>query len=811
MLFSYIKTSWRNLLKHKGFSFINITGLAIGLSCFLLIALYVADELSYDRFNEKADRIYRINSDITMGGTNLKLTTCSDPMGATLLKDYPSVENFVRLYASGGTKFIKKGNAFIEEHRVVHADSTLFDVFTLPALYGNTHTALQEPNSVVITATAAKKYFGTTNVVGRFIETRGDQQPLYKINAVIKDMPKNAHFNVDFFFSMDNVEYDFGNFLSHNFQTYLLLKPGTDPRVFERNFPAVIQRYIFPQAIQFMQLSTMEEFKKSGNNLAYHLMPVKDIHLYSDRFPELGVNSDARYVYLFAAVAIFILVIACINFMNLSTARSAARAKEVGIRKVLGTDKKSLVAQFLTESVLLVMIALVIALLITWGSLSFFNEVAAKSLQMSTVFSLNTLPFLILLPLIVGILAGSYPAFFLSAFKPIIVLKGSAPTGFRQSKIRSSLVVFQFFVAVVLIVGVTIIYKQLNYIQSRQPGFDKEQLLIINGTGLLGSNAVVFKEAVAKLTGIKGASFSSYLPVSSSHRSDNTFSGKAVINEQNGFSMQTWKVDYDYLTTLGMEIIQGRNFSPDFGTDSSGVVINETAAKLLGLANPVGKKIYTFDNQIPDSLLAYTVIGVVKNFNFESMRQEIGPLCFQLGNNQSATAFKIATTDVAGLIKSIENKWKALAPGLPFNYQFLDEAFNNMYRAEQRVGKIALAFALLTIFIACLGLFGLATYMAEQRTREIGIRKVLGASVSSITGMLSGDFLKLVSIAFVLALPVAWLAMHQWLQEFAYRINIHWGVFAMAGVITLLIALCTVSFQAIKAALSNPVKSLRAE
>ncbi|WP_407522395.1 ABC transporter permease [Lacibacter sp. MH-610] len=811
MLKNYFVIAWRNLLKNRTFSIINIAGLAVGLACFILIALYVVDELSYDRYHQKASRIYRINSDIRFGGTDLKLAVSSDPMGATLKKDYPQVEQFVRIYNSAGSKLIKKGNAFINETRVTHADSTLFEVFTLPVIAGNPQTALNEPNTVVITESAANKYFGTVNVIGQNIETNDNTKTLYKVTAVIKDIPANSHFNFDFFFSMDNVEYGWGNFLSHNFHTYLLLKEGTDTKAFDRNFTQVVDKYILPQAKQFMQINSMADFEKTGNKLVYSLMPLLDIHLKSDRFPELGVNSSMQYVYIFSAVALFILLIACVNFMNLSTARSANRAKEVGIRKVLGTEKKMLIGQFLTESTLMVFMGLILAIGLVGLSIGYFNSIAGKALNIKELLQPGYLLFLILMPIATGVLAGLYPAFFLSSFRPITVLKGKINSGFSKNNFRSALVVFQFFTSIVLIIGTIVVYKQLNYIQNTKIGFNKDQLLIINGTSALGSNVDAFRNEVAKISGVKASSFAGYLPVSNSSRSDNSFSTEAVMTEKTGFNMQTWNVDYNYIPVLGMEMVMGRNFSTQYGSDSSAIIINEAAAKIMGVDNPVGKKLYSSDGNGASTATAYTVIGVVKNFNFESLRQNIGPLSMRLGNNKWAAAFKVAAADVNGLIKTIEQKWKTMAPDMPFSYQFLDESFDNMYRAEQRVGKVALSFSLLAIFIACLGLFGLAAYMAEQRTKEIGVRKVLGASVGSITTLLSRDFIKLVGIASLVAFPVAWWAMYQWLQDFAYRVTISWWVFALAGFVALLIALLTVSSQAVKAALNNPVKSLRTE
>ena len=812
MQYNYLKVAWRNLLKNKAFSIINIAGLAIGLCCFLLIALYVTDELSYDRHNDKADRIYRVDSDIRFGGTDLKLAVCSDPMGPTLKKDYPQVEQFVRFYNSAGSKMLKKGNEYINEQNAIHADSTLFDVFTLPAVEGNTKTALNEPNTVVVTESAAKKYFGTTNVTGKFIETNEDANNLYKITAVIKDIPRNSHFAADFIFSMDNVDYTFGNFMSHNFQTYVLLQKGTDPKSFEKKFDEVISKHVLPQVKQFIQINSMDEWKKAGNNLVYSLIPLTDIHLKSARTAELGVNGNIQYVYIFSAVALFILLIACINFMNLSTARSANRAKEVGIRKVLGTEKGSLVWQFLTESTLMAFISLLAALAIAFAVMPYFNDISSKSLSLGNLFSIKVLPLLLLLPFIVGAMAGSYPAFYLSSFQPIKVLKGKINAGFKKSSLRSGLVVFQFAISIVFIIATVIVYNQLNYIQNRKIGFSKDQVLVVHGTGAMANNNRAFKNEVAAMPGVISGTDAGFLPVDNSGRNDNTFSTEPVITSKNGFNMQTWRIDYDYLATLGMELKEGRNFSKDFGTDSLGIIVNEATAALLGPGNTIGKKLYTYaDTQNPNDMLVYTIIGVVKNFNYASLHHKVAPLSFRLGNANWTTAFKIKAGNVEGLVKSIEASFKKMAPGMPFNYEFLDESFDRMYRAEQRVGKIAIAFAILTILIATLGLFGLATYMAEQRTREIGVRKVLGASVANLTTMLSMDFLKLVGIAALVAFPLAWYAMHKWLEDFAFRVEISWWVFVFAALAALMIALLTVSYQAIKAALANPVNSLRTE
>jgi putative ABC transport system permease protein len=812
MFKNYFKIAWRNLVKNKTFSFINIIGLASGLACFILIALYVADELSYDRFNEKAGRIYRINSDIVFGGNKLHLAVASDPMGATLKKDYPQVEEYVRFFNSRGSKLVKKGNEFIRENNVVHADSTLFDVFTLPVIAGNAKTALNEPNTAVISESAAKKYFATTDVIGKNIETDDNGSTLYKITAVIKDLPHNSHFNFDMIFSMDNVQYQWGNFLSHNHQTYLLLRSGTDYKEFEKNFKQFINKYIIPQAAQFMDIKSMDEFEKAGNKLEYSLMPLTDIHLRSDRVPELNVNGNIQYVYIFSAVALFVLVLACINFMNLSTARSASRAKEVGIRKVVGSEKKSLIRQFLTESILTTVISTVLAIGIAWLCLSWFNNLSAKQLHISDLLQPKYLSFLIALPLIVGFLSGIYPAFVLSSFSPIVVLKGKLSSGLKRSTLRNVLVVGQFTVSIFLIAATIIVFRQLNYIQTKKLGFSKDQMLIVNGTGALGNNREAFKNEISKIPGVKGSTYAGYVPVAGSSRNDMSYSTEATMNSNNSLNMQTWNIDYNYIPLMEMEIVKGRNFSKDFGTDSSATILNETAAKLLGWDNPIGKKIFTnFQDQGGTRLISREVIGVVKNFHFESMKENIGPLSFRLAENYWATAFKVSTSDIKQLVSNVEGKWKAMAPGMPFSYEFMDEAFDNMYRVEQRTGKLGLTLAIVAILIACLGLFGLATYTAEQRIKEIGVRKVLGATIRNIVSMLSKDFIKLVIIASVFAIPLSWWAMNRWLQDFAYRISISWWVFAAAGIIALLIALVTVSSQAIRAALANPVKSLRTE
>lgn len=811
MLKNYFKIAWRNIVKHKGFSFINIVGLSLGIACFVLIAMFVTDELSYDRYNAKAERIYRINSDILFAGVERSMALSSDPISITLKNDYPEVENYFRFYSSSGSKLVKKGTQFIQENRVTHADSTLFDVFTLPIIIGDAKNALTEPNTVVITRTVAERYFGSPQLAfGQMLETQDSNNTLYKVTAVIEDVPKNAHFDFEFFFSMENVEYDFGNFLSHNFNSYVLLREGVDYKAFNSKFDEVILKYILPQISQYIQIDNLADFEAKGNKLSYSLEPLTDIHLYSSREFEIRPNGNIQYVYIFSAAALFILLIACINFMNLTTARASGRAKEVGIRKVLGTERKSLIGQFLIESTLIVVIALGLALFFVWGLLGWFNTISGKEIEMASLLDYRFMLFLALLPFVVGFFAGIYPAFFLSAFKPISVLKGTRISGHKKHLLRNSLVVFQFATSIILIVGTIVIYQQLNHIQNINIGFNKEQVLVVSNSGVPMENRLALRNEVEAINEVNSASFAGYLPISASSRSDTTFSTETVMTQDNGFNMQNWRVDYDYISNLGMEIIEGRDFSRDFGTDSTAVILNESAVALAGFTdNPIGKHIYTSDRN--RNITEYTVIGVVKDFNFESLRHDVGALSMFLGNNSWVSAYRIQTADIFPLINKIENKYKSFSSSMPFDYTFLDEQFNNMYRQEQSVGKIAITFAILAIIIACLGLFGLATFIAEQRTKEIGIRKVLGASVPNIIAMLSTEFIKLVVLAFVIGAPLAWLLMNKWLEDFAYRISLSWWIFALTVLIALCIALITLSFRAIRAALANPVNSLRTE
>jgi putative ABC transport system permease protein len=710
-----------------------------------------------------------------------------------------------------GSNINKKDNQNIQNHNAVFADSTFFQVFSIPMIAGNPLTALNEPNSIVIDETTAKKYFNSTDVVGKTLYV--DNSVTCKITGVIKDIPSQSHFHFSLIRPLhDTYHDDQGDWLSNAYASYVLVRPGVTQVALQTNVNAIISNYLAKQLEQVLHTSA-NEMNKGGNHFLYPLTPLTDIHLHSNKSYEFEANGNITYVYIFSVIAIFILLIACVNFMNLSTARSANRAKEVGIRKVAGSLRFNLIVQFLTESVLMSFFSLLLALAIAVFLLPLFNQLAGKQMSVFTLFSTWLLPLLIALIIVVGCIAGSYPAFYLSSFQPVQVLKGSITKGFKGSWLRSGLVIFQFFISITLIIGTVVIYNQLNYIRSREIGYNRDQVLVIHNTYVLDKQIKTFRQETLKIPGVQSAAVAGSLPTETGLNQRGWFKDPTLDAKQVTIMTDIY-TDQNYIPTLGMSMTAGRNFSLDFPTDSSAVIINETAAKLLGFKNPLNEIVYRPTGYVPDGSFTSKplhIVGVVKDFNFSSMHDKVGPLIIELGENYGSIAMRINTKNIPALISQVRNKWNSMAPGQPFSYSFLDEDFNKMYNADQRTGTLFITFAVFAIFIACLGLFGLVTYAAEQRIKEIGIRKVLGASVGEIVTMISKDFVKLVLIAFLIAFPIAWWMMNKWLQSFAYRINISWWVFALAGLLTITIALITVSFQAIKAAIANPVKNLRTE
>lgn len=817
MLKNYFTVAFRNLRKQGVYSFINITGLSLGVAVCLIIVLFVLNEKSYDTFNTKAERIYRIHSDIKFGGNEFDIVFGPPPMAATLVADYPEVEAAVR-FRQAGTFLVKRTTENIKEQNVIWADKDFFKIFSVPVLAGNAEKALAEPNTIAVSRRVAEKFFPNEEALNQTLIL--DNEITAKITAVYENMPTNSHFHFDILISMEgNEEAKSPIWFSNNFHTYILLRQGANAKDFEAKLPNLVAKYVMPQAAQLLGGDfTPEKFKAAGNRMNYTLQPLLDIHLKSSLMGEFEANFDITYVYLFTAIAGFILIIACINFMNMSTARSANRAKEVGIRKVMGSFRSHLMRQFLTESTVLSLLSFVLAVVLAVLMLPLFNRLAGREL---------TIPFadwrfytsLLAGALAVGILAGTYPSFFLSAFTPASVLKGNVARGMKSGAIRSALVVFQFMISIALVIGTMAIIRQLQYIQNKNLGFNKDQIIMIDDLYALGNQRLAFKEAVMQNPQVVSGTLSGYLPVTGTWRSDTPWwaEGKDATQE-NMVSLQNWAVDYDYVSTLNMKVVAGRDFSLDFPSDSTAVLLSESAAKAFNFSgDPVGSKIVSYGdgaNGQPDreNLKSLTVVGIVENFHFESLKQNISPvMMFMTKRPGGIGAFKFKTENAQEVVQFIEKKWRELAPGQPFTYYFMDERFNNMYAAEMRLGKVIGVLAGLAVFIACLGLFALTAFTAEQRTKEIGIRKVLGASVASIMLMLSKDFGKLVVIAFVLAAPLAWYGIDWWLKDYTYKTNIGLGLYVISGLVAFLIAWATMSWLSFKAASSDPVKSLRSE
>jgi putative ABC transport system permease protein len=802
MFKNYFKTAFRNLKKKKVFSFINIFGLAIGLTCFMFIAVFVYNELSYDKYPADAKNIYRVILSVTGNGDAAAYPMVDVAVGKGMKAAFPEIKASVRM--SSASDFVKYNDKQFKEEHLAFADSNFLQMFSIPLISGNNKYALVQPNSIVISKAFAKKYFGDVEPVGKSLQI-GTQNTLYKVSGVFDKVPDNSHFHFDAFISLSTMHFTHETWSNVGFYTYLLLNKNTDPKKLQAKFPQLVAKYVVPEVQHDMGVS-LAEAQKSVNTFVFSLQPLTDIHLYSHTKYELEPNGDVQYVYIFSALAIFILLLACINFTNLSTASAVKRAREVGIRKVMGSVKKQLIFQFLTESVLLTFLSMLCAYALIFLLLPSFNELAGKNISYSFFLSYQSIAIMFVLSFFVGILAGIYPAFFLSSFNTIKVLKGSSSKGAQKKSLQSSLIVFQFFVSIALIIATIIVYQQLHYMQNKKLGYDKEQVLILPDARILGKDQDAFKQQLLQDNRVVSATIARSFP--GSKFMDGT---EIYPRNENGNGTEIhaniYHVDYDYLKTLSIQILQGRYFSKDFPTDSAGVVINEAAVRQLGWSkiNPIGKTI------VRSGQHEFKVIGVVHDFNYASVKQEIAPLMMLLGGNYGGLIVKIKTTDVKGFLDDLKKQWDEFNPAGPLEYNFLDENFAKLYAGEQRTQQIFSAFAILAIIIAGLGLFGLSAFIIEQRSKEIGIRKVLGASVQNVLLLVSKEFLLLVMIAFIISIPVTWWAMHVWLQDFAYRININVWVFAAAGIAAILIALITISFQAIKAAIANPVKSLRME
>ncbi|MBT3229720.1 MAG: FtsX-like permease family protein [Candidatus Marinimicrobia bacterium] len=809
MWLSYIKVALRSLIKQRLYAFINIVGLAIGVTTCILILMFVRYEQGFDRFNENADNIYRLNLEGKLGDNEFRMTNSTAPAGPTMLEEYPEVVNYTRI-RNTGFPVLRYGDKVFSEELWFQADSTVFEVFTIPMLIGDPKTALTQPLSVVITERMAKKYFGDEDPLGKVLNS--DNVVDFTVTGVVQELPDDSHWHFDFLGSM--VTYgDSRNpmWLNNNFQTYLQLAEGASAAEFEAKFPDLIRKYVGPEVQQFLGIS-FDQLMERGDAYAFFLTPLTDIHLYSNLLGEFEVNGDGQTVTIFAYIAIFILLLACINYMNLSTARSMSRAREIGIRKTLGGNRGQIIVQFLAESIFVTFIAFSLALLLVQMILPWFTELIDTPL----VLEISDLPFVLMWVIPVGLLAGSYPAFLLSSFNPLKVLKGNSVSGKGGNWLRNGLVIFQFAVSVTLLISTMVIRDQLDYIQTKDLGLNPDNLLIVKKTDDIGRTIQAFKASLRDDPGTILVSNSTAIPGNEDGLNGNA-STMLVNDVEETRLVASFLVDHDYAAAYELTMAEGRFFSRERVTDTNAVILNQAAVKAFGVEDPVGKDLITFFRNTPTPI---KIIGVVEDYHFETPQNEIRPMAmFLLGDGTARfrpnwgkfVTLKYDPNRLDGTLAHIESTWKQLAGNQALEYVHFDELYGEMYRTERQSANIVLMFAGLAIFIACLGLLGLASFNAERRTKEIGIRKVLGASVSNVLLLLSKDTLKLMLIAVVVAIPIAYYAMSEWLKNYAYRIDISIMIVVGASLIAMLVAVITVAWQSYRTAVANPVKSLRYE
>ena len=812
MIKNYFRIALRNLLKFRSLAFINIVGLAVGIASCIVILLYVANELGYDKFNNNADQIYRIHLEAVVNGGKINVAMIARPLGPTLARLYPEVISYTRIKTIDAPMVKYKNNAFTEK-RFYWVDSTFFDVFTVPFVQGDPKTALTRPNSIVVTEPVAKKYFGNETALGKIVTNTQTGQE-YLVTGVVAGFPPNSHFHFDLLASLSSCE-DSRNpsWVENPYVTYVRLRKGTDPDKFQAKLRDVVKNYPWAEINAMTKMGiTFEQFEAGGNRFEYRLQPLTSIHLRSHLDYELEPNSDISYVYIFSAIAIAILFLAIVNFMNLATARSEKRAKEVGIRKTLGSNRKQLVGQFLAESTLTSLIAVFLAVVF----IELFIPLLDHFTGMRIALDLFTNPYpvigLLCFGVIVGIISGSYPAFYLSSFSPVQILKKGSRHENRGIVLRDGLIIFQFAVSIMLLVGTFIVGEQLSFIQNKNLGFTKEQVIVLNGTDAIGRDKIdAFEQELMRNPRVMNVTSTSAVPgMGTTGLWNTTFTLRDSSMES---AQQLWILlsDDNLLNTYQVKLAEGRFFDKGHDSDSSSVVLNEAAVEALGCKNPIGKVVVSA-GKTPQENKMLRIIGVVKDFNFESLHQPVHPLAIFLSrgsNFLTHTSVRVSPGDYRETISSFEAAWHTFAGNQTFDYTFLDQGLANLYRAEQRTATIATVFSCLAIFIACLGLLGLVAFVTEQRTKEIGIRKILGASVSEIVFMLSKQFTRWVLVANIVAWPIAYYVMRNWLKDFAYRVEINPWFFLISGALALALALLAVGTHAIKAATANPVESLR--
>lgn len=787
--------------------FINIIGLSIGIVCSLIIALFIMYELSYDQYHENKDSVYRVILNGKLGGQEVTVTSTASPIGPTMLNEFPEVDAFLRMNGWGET-VIKYEDRYFTESDIIEADSTFFEFFSIPLLRGDPKNALNELHYVVLSETTAKKIFGEEDPINKMIQL-GNGSTKYKVTGIMEDIPDNTHFDARVVASfMTNRRANDNEWLSNSFDTYVMLKPNTLPESANEHFAPMIEKYVGPIITQFFGI-TMEEFFSAGNKYNMYLQPLTDIHLDPSVEQDLGTPNDPRYLWIFGSIAVLIIVIAAVNFMNLSTAQASKRSKEVGIKKVCGSTQQKLIRQFLTETIFLSLIALFVAVLITEISLPYFNNLLDLNLRVGYFDNWYTIPALFLLSLVIGILAGSYPAFYLSSFNPYLVLKGKLRSGKEHGRLRSILVVLQFTISIILIVGTIIMYRQLHFMQNKELGFDKEQIFVISGAGTVGDKVKSFKEELKKVTGVLSVSASTSVPGRNNNNNGYVIKGR---DEESFLLVTTW-ADYDFLETYGMTLSSGRYFNKANSMDTGACIVNQRAVHDYMLEDPFATRFIVGDES-PEQQIMMPVIGVVNDFHHESLHILIRPYIIRFkpdDMNWGYVSIRLANNISSATIDEIENIWKSFSDGSPMQFFFMDQAVENMYREEKQNAQLAVLFAILGILIASLGLYGLTSFAVAQRTKEIGIRKTFGATIANIWYLIAREIIILVIISAVIAIPLIWWVAHNWLQNYHYRIHLEVFDFLYGFIIAIIIALLTISQRAVKSALANPTESLRYE
>lgn len=807
MLSNYLKVAVRNFLSRPGFSLINILGLAVGVACCLLILLFVRDETSFDRHNERIERMYRVGLSAFVNNNATEAVVSSAPMAKGLVDEIPEVEAAARVRNFGFPVF-RYGDKVFSEERVFWVDNSFFDIFTVPFIAGDSRTALEKPLTIVLTRAMAHKYFGDEAALGKVLNADGRRD--YVITGVVEDPPRNSHFHYDFLASVETYPDSRSPvWVNNNYLTYFLLREGARAEAVADKLPGLVRKHVGPQVQAAIGIS-LDQFIASGGRYEFFIQPVKDIHLRSHYEHELEPNGDIAYVYIFSIVALGILAVAVVNFVNLATARSARRAREVGVRKTLGSPRSQLVRQFLVESILMAFLAVLLALLLVQVLLPAFNGVTGKDLAMPYAESPYTIPGLIGLILGVGILAGIYPAFFLASFDPATVLKTETAGRSRKSHLRNTLVVFQFAVSIILLVGTLVVRRQMEYVRTRNLGFNKDQIVVVEKVDDIGTQIRTFKQELLGNPRVLSASNTDRL--FGDDFGSSVFRLAGAAGEENHL-LWTCRADEGFAETYQIEMASGRFFEATRQTDAGAVVINESAARALGVTDPAGKQIVAV-GPTPAQSQTLTIIGITKDFHFQSLHTEIRPLIIGYFGEQGFGRYlsvRVRPENIRETIGFMDETWRGFAGNQAFEYQFFDDHYARLYRADERTGQVFLAFSVLAAFVAGLGLFGLSAFVAEQRTKEIGIRKTLGATVGGVSLLLAGQFTKWVLAANIIAWPFGYYFMHRWLQKFAYRAALSAGPFLLTSILVFVFALLTVSYQTIKAATADPVKSLKYE